>query len=72
MISVKSNVGLSIWVAELVKCIQRLSHIARKLADISDKEIAERCFELSVFSLKIEKEIDERVKELVKEFTKED
>ena len=66
----KSNVDLSVWVAELVKCIQKLSHIARKLSDMADPELAEKCLELSVFSLQVEKEVSRRVDELIKQFNK--
>ena len=64
----KSNVDLSVWVAELVKCIQKLSHIARKLSDMADPELAAKCLELSVFSLQAEKEVSRRVDELIKQY----
>jgi len=64
----KSNVDLSVWVAELVKCIQKLSHIARKLSDMADPELAAKCLELSVSTLQIEKEVSRRVDELIKQY----
>jgi len=67
----KSNVDLSVWVAELVKCIQKLSHIARKLSDMADPELAAKCLELSVSTLQVEKEVSRRVDELIKQFNKE-
>jgi len=67
----KSNVDLSVWVAELVKCIQKLSHIARKLSDMADPELAAKCLELSVSTLQVEKEVSKRVDELIKQFNKE-